>query len=412
MEPDDEVRQGAAHAKEILRAAAEHDIPSLKKCLDAYAFENCESVDVQDPDTGFSPLHAAISGCRTITPSGSLQSGKTTVATNDTQASSSELTNGTQTRGVETVQYLLENGAIWNQLNNRDETPGCLARRLGFEQLYQMMVDAGVRAEVLLNRLDGYEELQDEEENEDEDPATDGAPSETSADPQISVGEVGQVTSKAYLSSTLSLTVDKLLDEQQNGVMMEWERGIMQQSADAILGEAGLKVLNVGFGMGIIDTYIQQHPNKPAEHHIIEAHPDVLADMQKKGWSEMPGLTIHAGKWQDVLPQLVAEGETFDAIYFDTFAESYGQFREFVSENVIGLLTPSGKWSFFNGMGADRQISYDVYQKVVEMDMFESGFDVEWTEIALPPLEKAWEGVRRKYWDIEKYRLPLCKFMD
>jgi hypothetical protein len=33
------------------------------------------------------------------------------------------------------------------------------------------------------------------------------------------------------------------------------------------------------------------------------------------------------------------------------------------SEQVIGLLEQEGRWGFFNGMGADRQISYDVYQK-------------------------------------------------
>jgi len=137
-----------------------------------------------------------------------------------------------------------------------------------------------------------------------------------------------------------------------------------------------------------------------------------LAEIKSKGWYEKEGVTIHGGKWQDVLPRLVAEGKIFDAIYFDTFAESYSDFREFFSENVIGLLEQGGKWSFFNGMGADRQISYDVYQKVVEMDLFEAGFDVDWEEIDVPELEGEWEGVKRSYFNIKKYRLPLCRFMD
>jgi protein arginine N-methyltransferase 2 len=29
------------------------------------------------------------------------------------------------------------------------------------------------------------------------------------------------------------------------------------------------------------------------------------------------------GKWQDVIPQLIAEGKKFDAIFFDTYAEHY-----------------------------------------------------------------------------------------
>lgn len=36
-------------------------------------------------------------------------------------------------------------------------------------------------------------------------------------------------------------------------------------------------ILNVGFGLGLIDTYIQSY--KPRSHTIIEAHPDVYKHM-------------------------------------------------------------------------------------------------------------------------------------
>ena len=186
----------------------------------------------------------------------------------------------------------------------------------------------------------------------------------------------------------------------------------MSQSADVLLHQPNLRILNIGFGMGIIDSHIQNHTNKPSTHHIIEAHTEVLSQMQANGWMDKPNVVIHQGKWQDVLPSLILEGQTFDAIYFDTFAESYSEFREFFSEQVIGVLDQEGRWSFFNGMGADKQISYDVYQKVVELDLYESGFDVEWETVGLPELEAEWEGVRRKYWNIDSYRLPVCKFMD
>jgi len=218
-----------------------------------------------------------------------------------------------------------------------------------------------------------------------------------------------EVDSENYLSSTLSLSRDRILDDQQNGVMMSWESGIMSRSADALLTQPGLKFLNIGFGMGIIDTHVQSHSNKPPTHHIIEAHPTVLATMREQGWQEKPGVVIHEGKWQDILPQLARDRQMFDGVYFDTFAESYAQFRDFFSEHVITLLEPSGRWSYFNGMGADRQISYDVYQKVVEMDLFESGFDVDWHEIEVPLLDQEWEGVRRRYWNIEKYRVRILR---
>jgi len=37
---------------------------------------------------------------------------------------------------------------------------------------------------------------------------------------------------------------------------------------------------------------------------------------------------------------------------------------------------------------------------------------VEWEEVALPDLEHEWDGVRRRYWKVDHYRLPVCKFMD
>lgn len=389
------------HIEEIIRAAAQHDIKRLEECINQYSFPDCKAVDVQDPETGRSPLHAAIASCRP----GTNGSGPDHETTDKEEVA------------AETVRFLLENGAIWNQLDNNDETPGCLAYRLGLSTLYPLMVDAGVRAEMLLSRLEEYEQLEDEEDEGEHDGK--GAETGEASEPETEKKDEPQaasaaedVNSSVYLSSALALSSNKLLDEQQNGVMMAWESGIMRRSADALLTEPGMQILNIGFGMGIIDSYIEEHVNKPASHHIVEAHPAILAQMRDKGWMDKPNVVVHHGKWQDVLPQLVAEGEVFDAIYFDTFAESYSDFRYFFSEHVIGLLSQIGKWSFFNGMGADRQISYDVYQKVVEMDLFESGFDVEWEDVALPDLDQEWEGVRRKYWDVDSYRLPLCKFMD
>jgi type IV protein arginine methyltransferase len=389
------------HVQEILLAASCHDLETLQRLIELYEFSECRAVDVQDSETGFSPLHACIAACETDDEDSTKGNG---------MSGREELLEG----GRDTIKFLLENGAIWNQLDKNDETPGCIAGRLKLKELYDLMVDAGVRAELLLNRLEGYEELKDEDEDEqavDDQEGTEEDEKRPIDNDQVDVSH-DVVDSRNYLSSTLSLSGDKLVDEHQNGVMMAWEADIMSKSADAILYKAGLRVLNIGFGMGIIDMYIQGHKNKPSSHHIVEAHPDVLADMRAKKWYETSGTVIHAGKWQDILPQLLSQGQTFDAIYFDTFAESYGQFREFFSEHVIGLLEQDGRWSFFNGMGADRQIIYDVYQKVVEMDLFESGFDVDWQEIEVPELEKEWEGIKRRYWDVESYRLPVCRFMD
>jgi type IV protein arginine methyltransferase len=414
LQPDTDL-----HTQEILLAASQHNLATLRHLLRSHTFDDCKSVDVQDPETGFTPLHAAIAACEFEEEGSPVNGSDPNPATNGHAAISGrqghqkELLVGAQ----ETVRCLLQNGAIWNQLDMKDETPGCIANRLGIQDLYELMVDAGVRAELLLNRLEGYEKLEgsDEDEmDETESGLTNRTPQsrDETQHPSSAAEPEAQISSAHYLSSTLSIGADMILDEQSNGVMMSWESGIMSQSANALLAAPGLKVMNIGFGMGIIDTQFQSHSNQPSSHHIVEAHPAVLAGMKAKGWYEKPGVVIHEGRWQDILPKLVIEGQMFDAIYFDTYAESYSDFRDFFSEQVIGLLDCGGRFSFFNGLGADRQISYDVYQKVLEMDLFEAGFDIDWQEIEVPKLEDEWEGVKRRYWNIEQYRLPVCRYMD
>jgi protein arginine N-methyltransferase 2 len=401
--------------QEILLASSQHDFAKLRR-LTRTQSALPDAANVKDPETGYTPLHSAIAACEPETETDS--------------ATKPPIDPETLKSGVNTVKLLLEEGAIWNDLDNNDETPGCLARRIGATELYDLIVDAGVRAEMLLNRLDGYEELSEDEDDEEDDVKESGAQADDETAPELVEVSAEQaasilataeaeaaeeanpgVTNARYLDSNLNIQEDKILDSDQNGVMMEWESDIMKKSAVALLPRPGLKVLNIGHGMGIVDGFFQER--EPSEHHIIEAHADVVAEMKKRGWDSKPGVTIHEGRWQDILPGLVGEGVTFDAIYYDTFAESYADFRDFFSEQVIGLLEQEGgKWGFFNGMGADRQISYDVYQKVAEMDLFEAGFDVDWEDIPVPKLDGEWKGVKRAYWVVDNYRLPLCRFMD
>ncbi|KAK2750628.1 Arginine N-methyltransferase 2 [Myotisia sp. PD_48] len=392
--------------QEVLLVASQHNIRRLRELIrENDKLEN--PVNARDPETGFTPLHAAIAACEPESPDTDQNGANSPHSTQD---------NDLIEKGIETVKFLLHEGAIWNDLDAKNETPGCLARRLKLNDIYELMVDAGVRAELLLARLEGYEPLQDDDDDDDdetqENPDTAGDHGVEHTQSQTEDQEQPDVVNHRYLISGLSFEGTRLLDSDRNGVMMAWESEIMEKSATALLPKPGLRVLNIGHGMGIVDGFFRDL--KPASHHIIEAHPAVVAEMKSKGWHEKPGVTIHEGKWQDILPKLIDEGEIFDAIYYDTFAESYSDFRLFLSEYVIGLLDADGKWGFFNGMGADRQISYDVYQKVVEIDLLEAGFDVDWQEISVPSLDndKEWEGVRRKYWVIDSYRLPVCRYLE
>jgi type IV protein arginine methyltransferase len=401
--------------QETLLAASQHNIPRLRQLI--RSSNNIENpVNVKDPETGYTPLHAAIAACEQDS-SDSKDSAPNGRHSDDIDGTVSEQERIQQT-GRDTVKFLLQEGAIWNDLDENNESAGCLARRLGLTELYELMVDAGVRAELLLSHLEGYEQLSDHDAEEDcneiqaqEKP--EGLSSSVTAEDSIESSGISatepDITSSRYLRSGLTFQCDRLLDEDQNGVMMAWESEIMARTARKLLPSPGLRVLNIGHGMGIVDGSFQEQ--SPSSHHIVEAHPDVVAEMKRLGWHEKHGVVVHEGKWQEILPKLIEQNETFDAIYYDTFAESYSDFRSFFSEQVIGLLDQTaGKWGFFNGMGADRQISYDVYQKVVEIDLFEAGYDVEWEDIKVPQLEGEWAGVRRRYWVIDNYRLPICKY--
>lgn len=407
----------------VLLAAAKHDTASLRNLL------RNSSANVQDAETGFTPLHAAVAACG---PDEDIETQQDDNNANGAPNGATEKEKADIEAAIKTMKLLFENGAIWNDLDTNGETPGCIAHRLGLRELYKLCVDAGVRAELLLSRLDGYLPLGDSESDEDEEEEDMVEEDEESLEAGGNVHEAVEgleivdiiaqgddsTENPNYLASNLKFDRDRLLDDSNNGVMMEWETTLMRRSAELLLPASELRVLNVGHGMGIIDGILQE--KQPKTHHIIEAHPDVIKRMKYQGWHEKPGVVIHHGRWQDVVPQLVDKGDLFDAIYFDTFAEEYSALREFFTEYVIGLLDPAGgakgeggKFGFFCGMGADRQVIYDVYNMIVEMDLFEAGFDTEWETIPIPDLDEQgeWEGVRRKYWILKNYKLPTCSFI-
>ncbi|KAH6572083.1 hypothetical protein BASA60_006855 [Batrachochytrium salamandrivorans] len=131
------------------------------------------------------------------------------------------------------------------------------------------------------------------------------------------------IPNASYLARKLVFSKGRLLDSDGNAVMMGWEAPLMERHAKAIAPTPGLDVLNIGFGLGIIDEYLQTL--NPATHTIIEAHPDVYNHMVAQGWLQKPGVRVLFGRWQDVLADL----ETYDGIFFDTFGEYYDDLRDF-----------------------------------------------------------------------------------
>jgi hypothetical protein len=227
------------------------------------------------------------------------------------------------------------------------------------------LVSAGVRAELLFGAMDREAKKIELENSLPTPPATAAAAIDTS-----SGGGGGSYDAHfpaapgQYLEDRgVRYDGDKLLDSADDAVMMEWETPLMEAHADILLGDnldmfgdmfssfsveltplvtsplqppctslelqqhsqvsgSSMKVplnephrrsvLNIGFGMGIIDGALQRR--SPGHHTIIEAHPAVYQQMISDGWHLKPNVTIVFGKWQDHIDNI---GQ-FDAVFFDT----------------------------------------------------------------------------------------------
>jgi protein arginine N-methyltransferase 2 len=171
------------------------------------------------------------------------------------------------------TRLLLDAGAPWNALSPSGLSAGDLTSD---PTTYDLLLDHALRSELILGTVARRQ----------------AAPANSSAG----------APAESYLDSRVSFSEDRVMDADSKAVMMEWERPLMEAHARAICSGGGGKVLNVGFGMGLVDQAIQKY--EPEEHTIIEAHPEVYARMLKLGWGEKKNVRILFGRWQDVLPQL------------------------------------------------------------------------------------------------------------
>ncbi|KAG1050380.1 hypothetical protein G6F43_007345 [Rhizopus delemar] len=284
---------------------------------------------------------------------------------------------------VEIVSWLLSEKHPYNVVDRSEVTAGELALKNGHKEIYERLVDEGVRSELLIRALKRTFGEEDEED------------------------VARAIANKAYLQQKLHYDDNKLMDENNDAVMMGWEGPLMVEHAKVMCPTEGLSVLNVGFGLGLIDSELQKY--KPKNHYIIEAHPDVYAHMLKLGWDKKPGVKILFGRWQDMIHKLDI---AFDGIFFDTYGEFYEDLRAF-HEYVPNILLEEGVYTWFNGLGATNQFFHDIYCEVSEIDLREFGLSTEYVVMPIDTwAEKGvWDGVRQKYWVLDTYKLPICKFL-
>lgn len=164
-----------------------------------------------------------------------------------------------------TVLEIIQNSNVpWNFITETGKTFGDMAYETGNIELYEMLVDEGVRSEFILKCL-GTRFVDETEE-------------------YIPTDAKKTASNERYLSSKLLILDDRVVDEDGNAVMMGWEKPLMEIHVDKMEVNNISHVLNVGFGMGIIDKLIQER--NPASHTIIEAHPDIYKRMIADGWDK------------------------------------------------------------------------------------------------------------------------------
>ena len=384
----------------------------------------------------------------------------------------------------ELVATLLMYGAPWNALDRSGRCAGQYALQHGQQAVVDQLVNAGVMAEMVLGavmkkRPGRQDELDQLHLGEDAGGASSsvsavasaasastasGASSSSSSssssgaaaavDAAPAAGDGGESSGDAgagagagdaYLDRSVRYEGDTLLDTEDDAVMMEWERPLMEEHATLLCGPPGgeavggaggavaaaaaaaaaaagedgegIDVLNVGFGMGIFDGMVQRRSRaaglgRVRSHTICEAHPAVHARMLADGWAAKPGVRVVFGRWQEQLAALTAAGGRFDAIFFDTYGEHHSDMAEFHAA-LPGMLRRGGTYSFFNGMCPDNVFFQGVACQVVQLELEQLGLATEFRPVKLAPLQgKVWEGVKRRYWhDREEYFMPVSRWI-
>jgi len=186
---------------------------------------------------------------------------------------------------------------------------------------------------------------------------------------------------------------------QGHPVMEAWEHPYMQRLAELATSQGG-NVLELGFGMAISATYIQNNKKgkKPlVSHHIIEAN--IKQAARADSWASEKAVSkvvVHRGYSWDVAPSL--RDGFYDGILYDTYPLHKGKagthHRDFIAD-AARLLKRGGIFTYFSNSAP----------KLAEEDMrllTEAGF--ECTDEQVPTDTP--EGC--EYWRHKYLVAPTC----
>jgi guanidinoacetate N-methyltransferase len=132
----------------------------------------------------------------------------------------------------------------------------------------------------------------------------------------------GSITER-WATAAPALDGEELVIDDQE-VMQSWERPLMRRLAELVTAGSG-DVLEIGFGMGISATFIEDL--RPRSHTVIEMNADVAR--RARAWAAVRpdrDIEIVEASWQEALPGL----GLFDGILWDAFPTSDDEYVQSV----------------------------------------------------------------------------------
>lgn len=393
-------------SEQLLSAASRGDLPAIKALLSAEGDAQAQPW-YESPSLGWSALHFAA-----------------------------------EHGHAHCINYLLRNGAIWNAVDVNGVTAGEVAWSGNWTEAYAALLEEGVRQTLLLGSLEeqqgqGGDDDDDETGNEANAAASGnaGTANQTTQNSMtLSAPTGGEVatSNRAFLASPLRFFTDeagkeRCLDQDSNMVMAGWETEIMRRTAallcedlperyevhdeDGEVRTEGFSVLNIGYGLGIVDDFFQGY--KPARHVIVEPHPDAVAFFKSRPIAGAEGVQLVEKTWEEALldPEFAASLGDFDVVYADPFAQDYKHLKRLFDVLPNLLSGPKARFSFFHGLAGTNRFFYDVYTRVAELDLRDVGLETEWHSVPVrfEDRQEVWKGVKREYWSLDEFRLPICK---
>lgn len=158
------------------------------------------------------------------------------------------------------------------------------------------------------------------------------------------------------------------------GLIMSYQEDLIMEMSASKVCEKGGDILNVGFGLGIVDNYISQQDID--SHHIIELHPQLVENAILSGYTN-----VHSGDWRDVIKEFKSQNKKFDGIYFDT--HNLGILNEWLdfAKSVDSILKPGGIFSYFNPRTRAKvedyllnTLNYQKFSQTISIDDIKSRF--------------------------------------